>query len=619
MKRKRFFCTMLVYVFILTLLPVSFIMSKVKAAEDTVKDYTKYNVLKYVILRSALYEDCGVAYTPEGYYVIKKDSSEPEFKAYPRNNFYEMGRVGENLYFYGQDTFASVNLKTGQATQDVKIPVNNDGFITEGVVDSNGGKWFSLYKYDSSTDKYNYSILRLDSENKSSKIDFSNFSTIPEKLQVDSNNNLWISGWSRFYEIGRVSINNNQLSSTVYNLQGITKRIDSFKVDKNGTIWANDFDGDIVELIESNGKLQVKNKYSDTIAMSIALDNKMTPWILSVGDESNDYCGKISKLENGKFIHKYNVNNELLDPWDSDVKVIDDNNMLISSWDKYTLIANNPPADNNNNGNGPNGGANNPGGNNGNTGTNTNTGNSGDTGSNTNTGAGTNTNNNPTVVDNDTTKVIDTLKNAADGTKVTVKAQDNTLADKSVFESIKGKNKTLVYEQDNILWTFNGLDLDGNMKNLDLKVKLASLKDSDSKDKADIQKAIENYDAFVVSFAENGKLPLKAGSVVNVKVKVDSKWLEGKDKNNLYVYYYNPETKKIELVAKQLKLDANGCIEFGITHNSDYFLADKDLLATGTTVLPKTGSMVDMNMLLLVGTAVLVMGAFFTFGRKYEN
>jgi PelA/Pel-15E family pectate lyase len=184
----------------------------------------------------------------------------------------------------------------------------------------------------------------------------------------------------------------------------------------------------------------------------------------------------------------------------------------------------------------------------------------------------------------------------------------NPIADDNIFSSIKGQDKTVTFErkaEDGTViasWTFNGKDITGDIKDIDLTVKLARLSESDSPNKNAISEKVKGEDVFVISFAANGKLPGKA----NVKVKLSDSWLAGKDRNNIYIYYYNAEKNKAELVAKKLKVDAEGYVEFEITHNSDYFVADKNLIAAG--VIPKTGSMVNMNVLTGLGVILLLAG-----------
>jgi LPXTG-motif cell wall-anchored protein len=206
------------------------------------------------------------------------------------------------------------------------------------------------------------------------------------------------------------------------------------------------------------------------------------------------------------------------------------------------------------------------------------------------------------VVNIDASTIVKAIEKATDKATVTIDVTNNKLVGKEVFDSIKGTDKTLVFEQNGVQWKFNGKDIKEGTKNIDMTVKVASLADSTAPGRAEIADKVKNTDVMIVSFAENGLLPGKA----SVKVKMNSAWLNGKDQNNLHVYYYNSTTKKAELVASKLKVDAEGYVEFEITHNSDYFIADKDLVQGG--VIPKTGSMLDINVLIALGGLLLISG-----------
>jgi LPXTG-motif cell wall-anchored protein len=222
-------------------------------------------------------------------------------------------------------------------------------------------------------------------------------------------------------------------------------------------------------------------------------------------------------------------------------------------------------------------------------------------------------------------KILEELLLDNDIKNVTVEySTENPIAASNIFNSIKGQDKVVTFEnkaKDGTViasWNFNGKDVTGEIKDIDLTVKAAKLSESDSANKAAIAEKVKNEDAFIISFAANGKLPGKA----TVKIKLSDSWLEGKDKNNICIYYYNEETKKAEVVAEKLKADAEGYVEFEITHNSDYFAVDKNLVEAETKnpveteiknsveaqIIPKTGSMVDSNVLVGFGVILLLAG-----------
>lgn len=216
------------------------------------------------------------------------------------------------------------------------------------------------------------------------------------------------------------------------------------------------------------------------------------------------------------------------------------------------------------------------------------------------------------VVINDPVKVVEAVKATPANQVTAVDASTNKKVDKSIFEAIKGTDKTVSFTTGNTVWTFNGKDIT-NAKDIDLTVNIATLENSTSPNKGAIAEKVKNEDVLILSFADNGILPGQA----KVKVKLDAAWLAGKDTNNIYIYYYNPSTKKAESVAKQLKVDKDGYIEFEVTHNSDFFAADKDLVRA--EVLPKTGSVIDATVLVTAGLITIAIGVLFTVAGRRKS
>jgi LPXTG-motif cell wall-anchored protein len=206
--------------------------------------------------------------------------------------------------------------------------------------------------------------------------------------------------------------------------------------------------------------------------------------------------------------------------------------------------------------------------------------------------------------------VKEAIVNATES-KVVVDANENKVVDSSVFSALKGVNKTVIFESRDesgtllYSWSFSGKKINSEIKDVNLEISF------EAEQKAAIMNKVNNYDVFTLSFKHHGKLPGPA----SVKVKLDSNWLQGKDRNNMWLYYYNPITQKAELVAKQLKVDEDDYIEFELAHCSDYFIADRNLVAEG--VLPQTGSPVDFNVIMILGALIASLGAaFLAFERK---
>lgn len=167
--------------------------------------------------------------------------------------------------------------------------------------------------------------------------------------------------------------------------------------------------------------------------------------------------------------------------------------------------------------------------------------------------------------------------------EVTIKA-DVPIVDGSIFNIIKGVDKAVTFtnksEDGSVIssWSFNGNTINKDIKDLDLTIKFTSLNSEE------IKAAAKTDRIFIVDFNHHGDLPGEA----KVKVKINNSWLIGKDKNNLSLYYYNADTKKMELKAEQLKVDASGYIEFAISHCSEYVIVDKiaaEVINTNNAVL----------------------------------
>ncbi|SHI94783.1 LPXTG-motif cell wall anchor domain-containing protein [Clostridium amylolyticum] len=144
---------------------------------------------------------------------------------------------------------------------------------------------------------------------------------------------------------------------------------------------------------------------------------------------------------------------------------------------------------------------------------------------------------------------------------IKVDLKENKVISKEVFKNLQNKNKEIQFTSGELTWTFNGQDISSeDIKDIDVTVSYSSKNDKSIK---------ENFkDAYVLSFAENGRLPGKAKIKLNIKDKVDSK--------KLFLYYYNEEKQRAEKIAGPLVVNGDGLVEFYLVHNSDYFLSSID-------------------------------------------
>ena len=87
--------------------------------------------------------------------------------------------------------------------------------------------------------------------------------------------------------------------------------------------------------------------------------------------------------------------------------------------------------------------------------------------------------------------------------------------------------------------------------------------DADTTDTRTIHQMV-NQEKLIISFDYHGALPLET----SVRINVSDRFRDGE---NLYLYYYNPESDNIEYIAHNVKVQ-DGYVEFQIDHCSDYFL-----------------------------------------------
>jgi len=218
-----------------------------------------------------------------------------------------------------------------------------------------------------------------------------------------------------------------------------------------------------------------------------------------------------------------------------------------------------------------------------------------------------------TPLKNVTSDVIEAILNSPKNATIIVDARDNKIVDASVFEALKKTNITLVFETENATWTFKGNQIK-EVKDVDLTITVAKLKDAETKNKEAISKLVKNSDVLIISIAGNGVLPGKA----TVKVKLIESWLKTKDEKNIFIYYYDETSKKAELVEKKLEVDAEGYVEFSIKETGDYIVSGTDLVKTG--ILPKAGTSSENALMLLFGTFAVLGGvSIFLLDRKRKN
>ena len=130
-------------------------------------------------------------------------------------------------------------------------------------------------------------------------------------------------------------------------------------------------------------------------------------------------------------------------------------------------------------------------------------------------------------------------------------------------------------------WTFDYQTLDTsrmNGKSMDLSISFASEKQKE------IEELTGQTNGLYISInGYHGELPGPA----LVKTYVGEKYKNG---DKVYLYYYNEETKKVELVGGEALTVSGGYVEYTLTHCSTYLLSENTPDKYGIAVEPKVPS-----------------------------
>lgn len=216
------------------------------------------------------------------------------------------------------------------------------------------------------------------------------------------------------------------------------------------------------------------------------------------------------------------------------------------------------------------------------------------------------------AISNDIDAFRNVLKTDKEIGSLTVDFGQNSKVAAEVFELIRGKDITVLFKSKNISWSFNGMDLKGELKAIDLSLNEAPEYGSQINDKA--------KDVQIISFRNNGILPGKA----EVTVKLDGNWLKDRNKDSLYLFYFNPEEKKFEKIDGPLRVDKDDYIKFTITHCSDYVISDRDLAAVDAAVKVSGGGLgagawAGIGMMAAAALIVTVVFVKQKIGRGWEK
>jgi len=178
--------------------------------------------------------------------------------------------------------------------------------------------------------------------------------------------------------------------------------------------------------------------------------------------------------------------------------------------------------------------------------------------------------------------VADQLENSEKDAVIRVNVNKDHYLPTFILDTLKQyDDKTLMLDGGWYQWQFTGGNIRSDMPGLiylNTRIRLGSEKD------ADIAKLTGNVSTQTLHFEHHGTLPGKT----DIRVRLEE--YTGK---NLFVYYYNAEKNRLELVASNISVGTDGWFTFSITHCSDFVVSTVPL--TGSSVIfadsfnPETG------------------------------
>ena len=216
------------------------------------------------------------------------------------------------------------------------------------------------------------------------------------------------------------------------------------------------------------------------------------------------------------------------------------------------------------------------------------------------------------------------LEKAESGETVTVAMNGTSVVPKTVIDSIKGKDTTLVLDMGNGLsWKINGRDITDAAGDIDFGVTIGA--DAGKSIPVDVINNVtgERY-SMNLSLAYNGEFGFTATLTVNMEPKNSGMYAN--------LFYYNEQTGKLEFVGAG-QIDSDGNVELAFTHASDYTIvvaanimsdnSQADNNADETIPSPKTDDSISKyawnnTIIIIIGICIIliVFGAVFYVRKK---
>jgi hypothetical protein len=338
LKIKKIVSVLVAYVLLLTVVPVNFLVSSVKAAQvsaqTNVEEIKNYDIMDGWCNKLGMYGNYGLIETGDKLYMVKENYSRI---AYQSNYFIEgfSGVKDDNAYLYStSDTTGKnvivVNLKTF-SNKIINMPsIAKNAWLDSSVMDKGGALWFSITNSDGKGSNA-YSILRLDpstSQTSEIKLDASKISNFGQ-LVYDNAGSVW-------YKTENNLDNTQKMVKLIYNNGIVSQEFNTnVKINRynymvnNGDVWfRKDHDSNyyFLQLSLKNGIFDTNKSIKTSVLASMTSDNNGNLWMNEYTFNKND-VHTLSKLENGQFVPKYTTRFGNY----SDVNIADDNHIVIAN------------------------------------------------------------------------------------------------------------------------------------------------------------------------------------------------------------------------------------------------------------------------------------------------
>ena len=216
------------------------------------------------------------------------------------------------------------------------------------------------------------------------------------------------------------------------------------------------------------------------------------------------------------------------------------------------------------------------------------------------------------------------LEKAKSGETVTVAMNGTSVVPKTVIDSIKGKDTTLVLDMGNGLsWKINGKEITDAAGDIDFGVTIGA--DAGKSIPVDVINMVsgERY-SMNLSLAYDGEFGFTATLTVNMGPKNSGMYAN--------LFYYNEQTGKLEFVSAG-QIDSDGNVELAFTHASDYTIvveanimsdnSQADNNADETIPAPKTDDNISKyawnnTIIIIIGICIIliIFGAVFYVRKK---